>query len=84
MTKSKGVGMTLAASANVNSSADISEEGYTPIGVLGIAPNVYGVVSESWNVDQDTQVLHYRARNNNSKQISLTIWYDILYIKVTS
>lgn len=81
MKKSKGISVTIQANGNVNSSADISEEGYTPIGVLGIAPNVYGVVPESWNVDQDTQVLNYRAKNNNNRQVSLTIWCDILYIK---
>lgn len=81
MKKSKGISVTIQANGNVNSSADISEEGYTPIGVIGISPNVYGIVPESWNVDQDTQVLHYRAKNNNNRQVSLTIWYDILYIK---
>ena len=76
--------MTIPADNVVNSSADISEEGYEPIGVVAIAPNVYGVVPESWSVDGGAQLLTYRARNITSRQVTLTIWYEILYIKVTS
>lgn len=84
MKKSKGISVTIKANGNVNSSVDISEEGYTAVGIIGVAPNAYGVVPESWSVIQDTQVLYYRARNDNSRQVTLTLWYEILYIKVTS
>ena len=81
MKKNKGISVTIKANNVVNSSADISEEGYTAVGIIGVAPNVYGVVPESWAVNQDTQVLTYRARNVTSRQVTLTLWYEILYIK---
>ena len=81
MTKSKGVSVSIAANKSANKTADISEEGYTGIGVVGITPNVYGVVSESWAIDKDDQNIDLRVANTNNYSVNPTVWCTILYIK---
>ena len=67
----------------LHQSHDVSLEGYVPIGVVGFASNVYGVLPERFDVglDGDISVLTFRVRNRNSSATTVTVWVHVLYVK---
>lgn len=81
--ESYGFEVTVPANGTTNQTEDISLEGHTALGVVGWAPNVYGVVPERFNVvpDGDKNILIFRARSMRSGSTTLTIWFNILYVK---
>lgn len=81
--KSHGFEVTVPANGVIHQTEDVSLEGYTPLGVVGWAPNVYGVVPERFDVglDGDNNILTFRARSVNGRSTTVAIWFNILYVK---
>lgn len=81
--KSYGYEVTVAAGGVLQQSHDVSLEGYTSLGVVGFAPNVYGVLPERFGVgdDGDPNTLTFRVRNRNSASTTVRVWVRVLYVK---
>ena len=64
-------------------SHDVSLEGHVPLGVVGFAPNAYGVLPERFDVgvDGDPNILTFRVRNRNSASTTARVWVRVLYVK---
>ena len=81
--ESYGYKVTVAAGNVLHQSHDVSLEGYVPIGVVGFAPNTYGVLPERFDVgaDENPNILTFRVRNRNSSATTATVWVHVLYVK---
>ena len=80
-TYSKAV--SLSANGYSSYTLDVNKSGYTPLGIVGIAPSGGGSGSArvaQWEIQSDNYI-HFFVWNMSNSSVSWTIWFKVLYAK---
>lgn len=81
--ESQGIEVSIGANTTVNGKLNIEVSGYRAFGIVGIAPNVFGVIPERSDVGQvdGKDVVFYRFRNVTKSTVTVTLWFRVMYLK---
>lgn len=81
--ESQGIEVSINANSTVNGTLNIEVAGYRAFGIVGIAPNVFGVVPERFDTSQvdGKDVVSYRFRNVATSTVTVKLWFRVMYLK---
>ncbi len=81
--ESQSIEVSIGANTTVNGTLNIEVSGYRAFGIVGVAPNVFGILPERFDVGQvdGKDVVSYRFRNVATSTTTVTLWFRVMYMK---
>ena len=81
--EAKSIEISIGANKTVSGTLDVEIAGYQAYGIVGVFPNVFGILPERFDVGQagGKDVINYRFLNRATSTVNVKLWFNVMYIK---